>query len=183
VESDTEPPLAFKYQPLEYQPLEYPDSIRILRLQPSLASSSEIHCRLVYSILSECDADLLEHYVALSYVWSSQENLQPIRIDGQMFNVIDEARTKYQVGALQGTPQQTPISLLISRRGYRVTDPRDIIYGGHLGVAGLPSATGQSRADEIRGQFHMLTIPDYGKNALQVLKVFTHDVVSGHKVI
>jgi hypothetical protein len=70
-----------------YERLEHPDSIRIIQLQPSPASSSEIHCKLIHRTLSECDADILEHYIALSYVWGSQEDLRSIFVDGHLFNI------------------------------------------------------------------------------------------------
>jgi hypothetical protein len=70
-----------------YKPLTSPNSIRILQLQPSTVSSSEIQCSTIHKTLSECDRDILGGYIALSYVWGSQENLQQIFFEEKPFYV------------------------------------------------------------------------------------------------
>jgi hypothetical protein len=70
-----------------YTDLSEPDSIRLLQLQPSTIPSSEIRCSLVHTTLAECEHDIIDHYMALSYVWGDPASLDGILIDGQPFNV------------------------------------------------------------------------------------------------
>jgi hypothetical protein len=71
----------------QYERLTQPDTIRILQLQPSLDSSSSIHGILIAARLSDYNTDLIEHYVALSYVWGSLEDPQTIILNGRLFKV------------------------------------------------------------------------------------------------
>lgn len=71
----------------EYTPLDSPDSIRILLLHPAPATSADIYCDLIYTTISTCEQDLFEHYVALSYVWGSTNDLQAIFLEGQWFMI------------------------------------------------------------------------------------------------
>lgn len=100
---------------------------------------------------------------------------------------MNDARTRYHTDLLQQQAQQTLLGLLISRRAFGVTDPRDIIYG-HLGVAGLPvpepKSPGSPAQDREPGDpwiprdsFQMLTTADYSKTPSQVLNEFTYDVL------
>lgn len=91
----------------QYKSLLSPDSIRILELQPSKASSSDIHCKLIQKTLSQCDSDLFEHYIALSYVWGSQNELQSIYVDGYLFEVTINLRN-----ALQDLREQNRVVML-----------------------------------------------------------------------
>jgi hypothetical protein len=70
-----------------YKPLDSPDSIRILLLHPAPASLANIHCDLIYTTISTCDQDLFEHYVALSYVWGSTDDLQTIFLEDHQFKI------------------------------------------------------------------------------------------------
>jgi hypothetical protein len=70
-----------------YKPLDSPDSIRILLLHPAPASSVNIHCDLIYTTASACDQDLFEHYVALSYVWGSTDDLQTIFLENRELKI------------------------------------------------------------------------------------------------
>jgi hypothetical protein len=71
----------------QYERLTQPDTIRILQLQPSLNPSSPIHGILITARLSDYNTDLIEHYVALSYVWGSLEDPQTIILNGRLFKV------------------------------------------------------------------------------------------------
>ena len=68
----------FRYRRFKYQ---YPDSIRVLKFQPSPTSSSAIYCKLIHKTLSEYDGDLLDNCIALSYVWGSLDHSQPIVVN------------------------------------------------------------------------------------------------------
>jgi hypothetical protein len=58
-------------------------AIRLILLQPSYDLEAEIHCSLFTTTLRECEDDIAEHYVALSYVWGSQVERSTIIIDGK----------------------------------------------------------------------------------------------------
>jgi hypothetical protein len=81
-----------KSETFKYEKLLSEDSIRIFELQPSLQLSAEIHGRLVNETLSKLDADIVDHYNALSYVWGSTENLETVFVDGYQFNVTRNLR-------------------------------------------------------------------------------------------
>jgi hypothetical protein len=85
----------------QYDRLTQPDTIRILQLQPSLDSSSPIHGILIAARLSDYNTDLIEHYVALSYVWGSLEDPQTIILNGRLFKV-----TRNLSNALYGLREQ-----------------------------------------------------------------------------
>jgi hypothetical protein len=70
-----------------YKSLDSPGSIRILLLHPAPASSAKICCDLIDTTISACDQDLSEHYVALSYVWGSTDDLQNIFLEGHQFKI------------------------------------------------------------------------------------------------
>jgi hypothetical protein len=85
----------------QYERLTQPDTIRILQLQPSLNSSSPIHGILITARLSDYNTDLIEHYVALSYVWGSLEDPQTIILNRRLFKV-----TRNLSNALHGLREQ-----------------------------------------------------------------------------
>jgi hypothetical protein len=64
-----------------YQELTEDDSIRLLLVQPALSKVAAICCRLVHTTLSECESDIYEHYVALSYVWGDTTRHESVWID------------------------------------------------------------------------------------------------------
>jgi len=60
-------------------------SVRLLRLLPHLDENSRIECQLItFSLL---DSGSTHPYEALSYVWGSEDNKQPIYIDGDELHV------------------------------------------------------------------------------------------------
>jgi len=52
-----------------YQPLNGPDAIRLLTLHPSPTYGADIYGDLFPSSLSHWKTELVENYMALSYVW------------------------------------------------------------------------------------------------------------------
>jgi len=55
-----------------YTRLTDSDGIRLIVLSPSSDLEASVHCSLVHTSLTECDFDILEHYLALSYEWTDQ---------------------------------------------------------------------------------------------------------------
>jgi hypothetical protein len=62
-------------------------AIRLILLQPSCNLEVEIHCFLFTTTLRECENDIAEHYVALSYVWGNQVERSTIIIDGKPMSI------------------------------------------------------------------------------------------------
>jgi hypothetical protein len=62
-----------------YQHLTEADSIRLLLLHPG--TEGAIYCSLIRWTLSICRAELVDHYVALSYVWGNLANPEIIWMD------------------------------------------------------------------------------------------------------
>ncbi|KUJ21621.1 HET-domain-containing protein [Mollisia scopiformis] len=53
----------------KYHPLQYPDSFRLILLQPSQQRFLPLYCTLECTTISQCDREIIDHYTALSYVW------------------------------------------------------------------------------------------------------------------
>lgn len=66
-----------------YQSLPEYDTIRLLKLQPSINIDTEPERTLISTTLRACDKDLVEHYTALSYVWGSASNKKTILLEGR----------------------------------------------------------------------------------------------------
>jgi hypothetical protein len=64
-----------------YQPLTEHDSIRLILLQPAPSEDAKVRCSLIHTTLSECACDIVEHYIALSYVWGNVTSVRTIWID------------------------------------------------------------------------------------------------------
>lgn len=65
----------------QYKPLTEPDSIRLLILQPG-SFEQEIHCSLIRTTISHCDRDIVNHYIAISYVWGDPNEKRRVYVDG-----------------------------------------------------------------------------------------------------
>ena len=65
----------------QYQPIAASDTIRLIHLQPAPSLETEINCSLVHVSLKSCAEDILEHYVALSYVWGDASLQRTIVVD------------------------------------------------------------------------------------------------------
>jgi hypothetical protein len=66
----------------QYQPITEPDGIRLFILHSAEDESDEIRCSLVYTTLSECEHEIIDHYTALSYVWGDASDLKKVLVDG-----------------------------------------------------------------------------------------------------
>jgi hypothetical protein len=62
-------------------------AIRLIVLQPSDDLKAEIHCSLFTTTLRDCEEDIAEHYVALSYAWGNQVERSSIIIDGKPMSI------------------------------------------------------------------------------------------------
>jgi hypothetical protein len=71
----------------QYDLLLESDSIRLLLLQPSSDSSSDIHCSLLHTSLAECNDEIIDQYTALSYVWGDPEYQKTIYVNGQTVHI------------------------------------------------------------------------------------------------
>ncbi|TPX06859.1 uncharacterized protein E0L32_002355 [Thyridium curvatum] len=73
--------------PYEYAPLQHDSSIRLLLLNPSQDHNADLTGSLLYTTLSEADADIINPYSALSYVWGSPQRSHSIIIDGRRHGI------------------------------------------------------------------------------------------------
>jgi hypothetical protein len=71
----------------EYQPLIEENAIRLIFLQPSQDSSTPIKCSIKHSTLSHYDHELVDHYIALSYVWGDPNDTRTIFVDAKPVKV------------------------------------------------------------------------------------------------
>ena len=76
-----------KRPPFAYQPLVAPDAIRLALLHPALDISAEVECSIEHATLSHQDQELVDHYVALSYVWGDPTDTRQIIIGGCPFYI------------------------------------------------------------------------------------------------
>ncbi|KAH7094737.1 heterokaryon incompatibility protein-domain-containing protein [Paraphoma chrysanthemicola] len=63
-----------------YEPLESPHSFRLIRIQPDLESSQNIHCTIERY---ERGSEECPSYTALSYVWGDASERKPVTLNGQ----------------------------------------------------------------------------------------------------
>ncbi|KAE8440491.1 hypothetical protein EG329_007424 [Mollisiaceae sp. DMI_Dod_QoI] len=68
-------------------PITDSDTIRLIHLDPSPSLSSPVHCSLKHTTLSACSDDIVEHYIALSYVWGDQLDQRIITVDGKRLSI------------------------------------------------------------------------------------------------
>lgn len=61
--------------------------IRLAVLQPSTNLDAGLDCCLVQKSLADCDHDLAEHYVALSYVWGDPTDTRKVGIEGKTITI------------------------------------------------------------------------------------------------
>lgn len=79
--------LSIKTMPFKYRPLLEDDSFRLLLISPAESQDARLECSLLHTTLSLCDCDIVEHYVALSYVWGDSSETRKIYIDGYEFRI------------------------------------------------------------------------------------------------
>jgi hypothetical protein len=70
-----------------YKPLAEPDSIRLIELRPCLDKNAQIECSLTYTSLSQIDAEIIDHYTALSYVWGDPKDLASVLVENLYLQV------------------------------------------------------------------------------------------------
>ncbi|KUJ16504.1 HET-domain-containing protein [Mollisia scopiformis] len=71
----------------EYSKITQQGIIRLILLQPSPSHEAPLACSLIDVSLKDCDNDILEHYVALSYVWGDATQKGSISIDGKFLEI------------------------------------------------------------------------------------------------
>ncbi|OCK95857.1 HET-domain-containing protein [Cenococcum geophilum 1.58] len=97
--------MSMKYK---YAPLTEPDGIRLIELQPALESSAPIRYKLVHANLSRFGGDdILNHYMALSYVWGCPDKTRRVWINGTSLEI-----TANLFSALCNIPDETRALLL-----------------------------------------------------------------------
>ncbi|KAF7919365.1 uncharacterized protein EAE97_011697 [Botrytis byssoidea] len=68
-------------QQYQYTALLEPDAFRIIVIHHALSIESPLSCSLTYSTLFHYDQSLIDHYIALSYVWGDANNRKIILVD------------------------------------------------------------------------------------------------------
>ncbi|KAM3072494.1 hypothetical protein ACMFMG_009292 [Clarireedia jacksonii] len=69
----------------QYSKIAAAGEIRLLLLQPGTDVLDVVKCSLTYTTLKECEYDIVNHYIALSYVWGDQTDIRMIYIDEKPF--------------------------------------------------------------------------------------------------
>jgi hypothetical protein len=64
-----------------------PGVIRLLALQPSPDIEAPIQCSVIHGTLAEYDHDVVDHYVALSYVWGNETDKREISIEDKKLEI------------------------------------------------------------------------------------------------
>lgn len=62
-------------------------TVRLTLLQPSQDLEAGIQCSLLHTSLADCANDIVDHYVALSYVWGDQNDRRTISVDGKRLDI------------------------------------------------------------------------------------------------
>jgi hypothetical protein len=70
-----------------YEKISAEDTIRLIVLQPSRDLEARVQCAVICITLDECDKDIVEHYVALSYVWGDATARRQIYVDGAKLDI------------------------------------------------------------------------------------------------
>lgn len=79
--------LATRTPQYQYSEINQLGHIRLMLLQPSQRLEDQVICSLISITLQECVEDIVEHYVAISYVWGDQTSTQTILVDGKSLNI------------------------------------------------------------------------------------------------
>jgi hypothetical protein len=73
-----------KYQ---YTRLTEPDTFRLILLQPSPHLTAPLQLSILTATLSQYEDDIVDHYVALSYVWGNQTDISMIDVDSKQLEI------------------------------------------------------------------------------------------------
>jgi hypothetical protein len=71
----------------QYFKIDDKGGIRLILLLPAPDLESSVQCSLIHTTLEECENDVVEHYVALSYVWGDSDQKISISIDGKKLEI------------------------------------------------------------------------------------------------
>ena len=75
-------------KPFQYSQLTEPDQIRLVSLQPDPDLEAPVRCSLITGSLDFYEHDLVEHYIALSYVWGDASMRRIVQVgDGSFMNI------------------------------------------------------------------------------------------------
>lgn len=58
-----------------------PDAFRLIVLQPSPQLTASLDIVITPSTLSQCEGEIIDYYITLSYVWRNENNTRRIHID------------------------------------------------------------------------------------------------------
>ncbi|KAL2076192.1 hypothetical protein VTL71DRAFT_1135 [Oculimacula yallundae] len=67
----------------QHDPITSPGTFRLIRLKPSASLEAELHCDLIHVTIEACTQDIVDHYIALSYVWGDPSLDCSIGVNGQ----------------------------------------------------------------------------------------------------
>jgi hypothetical protein len=70
-----------------YSKIVEPGVIRLIALRPSPDIEAPIQCSVIHGTLAEYDYDVVDHYVALSYVWGDETDKRKISIEGKKLEI------------------------------------------------------------------------------------------------
>ncbi|KAG4432169.1 hypothetical protein IFR05_012336 [Cadophora sp. M221] len=73
--------------PYIYPAITEPDTIRLIRLEPSPNIESELRCSLIHENIHHFQDDTDKQYTALSYVWGDASDRRQISIDGKSLSI------------------------------------------------------------------------------------------------
>lgn len=71
----------------KHTPITEPGVIRLIKLQPSQDLEAGLKCSLIHKSLEDCQYDIVDHFMALSYVWGDQTERGTISIDGKPLDI------------------------------------------------------------------------------------------------
>jgi hypothetical protein len=74
-------------EPYQYRPLTESDGIRPFELQPAPARNATATGFLLHTTLKDCCAAVIDHFMALSYVWGDASDGATILVDGKPLSV------------------------------------------------------------------------------------------------
>ncbi|KAH6667815.1 heterokaryon incompatibility protein-domain-containing protein [Halenospora varia] len=71
----------------EYSKITQLGTIRLILLHPSDDLEAGLSCSLIDARLQDCDDDVVEHYIAISYVWGEASENKSVLVDGKYLGI------------------------------------------------------------------------------------------------
>lgn len=71
----------------QYSPLTASDAMRLVVIESSTNLAPPVRAAIVHTTLLERENDIVEHYIALSYVWGDQTNRSTILMNGHSLDI------------------------------------------------------------------------------------------------